>query len=490
MKRVALIRLVGSIVCAATLLPATSCTSKEAAAQRPNFLFLFADDQRADTIGAWGNPAIKTPNLDRLAERGFSFRANYNLGSNGGAVCIPSRVMVNTGKTYFRVPNDMSGAVLLPELLGKNGYVTFATGKWHNQRPSWLRGFQRGKAIFFGGMADHTRVPVVDLLPDGTLGNEREVGFSSEVFADAAIEFLRSHKGEAPFYAYVAFTAPHDPRQPPERYRQMYYEARPPLPKNFLPQHPFNLGPNMTGRDEMLAAWPRAREVISEQLAEYYGMVTHLDEQIGRILKALEETGRAKNTYIIYAADNGLALGSHGLLGKQSLYEHSQRVPLIVAGPGIPSGQATRAFTYLMDIFPTLAGLAGVAVPADLDGQDLAPLWRGERQQVRDSVFLAFTDRMRSVRDERYKLIRYPQIDYTQLFDLENDPDEMHNLAGDPDQAERIARMTELLKEWQKKAGDTQPLTVEELKSKEIDLTGRERKPDKWQPEWIVKKYF
>lgn len=477
-------------ISAIALLLFVSCARREAPVKRSNFLFLFADDQRADAIGAWGNSYVRTPNIDRLVEEGFSFRANYNLGANGGAVCIPSRVMVNTGKTYFRVPNDMSGATLLPELLGGNGYTTFATGKWHNQQPSWLRGFQRGKAIFFGGMADHTKVPVVDLLPDGTLGNQREDGFSSEIFADAAIEFLRNYTEDRPFYAYVAFTAPHDPREPPESFRQMYYDARPPLPKNFMPQHPFNVGPNMTGRDEMLAAWPRTREVISDQLAEYYGMVTHLDRQIGRVLKALEETGRADSTYIIYAADNGLALGSHGLLGKQSIYEHSQRVPLIFVGPGVPGGKSSTALTYLMDIFPTVAGLAGVEAPPDLDGQNLATIWRDEKQKVRDTLFLAFTDWMRSVRDERYKLIRYPQIDHTQLFDLQRDPDELDNLAGDRDQAGRIAGMTGLLKEWQQKAGDNQPLRVDNPRPKEIDLSGHERKPDKWQPEWIVKKYF
>ncbi|MCW5982956.1 MAG: sulfatase-like hydrolase/transferase [Bryobacteraceae bacterium] len=458
--------------------------------QRPNFLFLFADDQRPDTIGAWGNSHIRTPHMDRLVERGFSFRSNYNLGSSGGAVCVPSRAMVNSGLAYFRVPNNLAGVKLLPELLGENGYVTFATGKWHNERPSWRRAFQRGKAVFFGGMADHLKVPVEDLSPGGELVNQR-IGekFSSELFADAAIEFLESYQGDQPFYAYVAFTAPHDPRMPPERYRQMYYDARPPLPANFMPQHPFDNG-NVGGRDENLAAWPRTREAISDQLAEYYGLITHLDEQIGRILQALEASGRAANTYVIYAADHGLAVGSHGLLGKQSIYEHSQRCPLIIVGPGVPAKGSSAALSYLLDIFPTVCSLAGVTPPPGLDGRDLAPIWRGEKPKVRDTVFLSYMNLMRSVRDDRYKLLFYPPINHTQLFDLEADPDELRNLAGDASHAPRIEQLTRQLQEWQRSLGDAQPLTVEKPQPKEIDLSGTPRKPDQWQPDWIVKKYF
>jgi arylsulfatase A-like enzyme len=490
MNKSALVIAAGVLLILSTGTISCSSEAEPEPAGPPNILFLFADDQRADTIGAWGNDHIKTPNIDRLVNQGFSFRNNYNLGSSGGAVCVPSRAMVNSGRYYFQVPNDLEGATLMPEVLGQNGYTTFATGKWHNQRPSWQRGFQQGNTIMFGGMSDHTKVPLVDLMPDGSFANEREEGFSSEIFANAAIDFISNYKDDKPFYAYIAFTAPHDPRQPPEEYREMYYEERPNMPRNFQPQHPFDIGRTMTGRDENLAGWPRKKEVVADQLAEYYGLITHLDEQIGRILKTLEGSPHANNTVIIYAADHGLAVGSHGLLGKQSVYEHSQRCPLIFSGPGIPKRQSSEAFTYLLDIFPTVATITGVTPPGNLDGHDLSAIWRDERQTVRDSVFLSFTDVSRSVRDEQYKLIRYPQIDHTQLFDLIADPDEMDNLAENPEQAEKIEELTALLKQWQEKVGDTQSLTVENPKPKMINLTGREREPDKWQPEWIIEKYF
>jgi arylsulfatase A-like enzyme len=197
------------------------------AADKPNVLFLFADDMRADTIAAHGNPHIKTPNIDTLAASGFSFRGNYVFGGNSGAVCVPSRAMLMSGKTWFHVDTvTLKDAKLLPEHLQENGYVTFGTGKWHNGQPSWLRAFQRGKTVMFGGMSDHTKVPVRDLGSDGQLTAERTgEKFSSELFADSAIEFLKTHDGQKPFYAYVAVTAPHDPRAAPVR---QWHDARRP----------------------------------------------------------------------------------------------------------------------------------------------------------------------------------------------------------------------------------------------------------------------
>jgi len=462
------------------------------AAARPNILFLFADDQRADTIAAHGNPHIRTPNLDKLVASGFSFRRNYVFGGNSGAICVPSRAMLMSGKTWFKVDAPtLKDTKLLPELLGENGYITFATGKWHNGEPSWLRSFQRGRAVMFGGMSDHTQVPIRDLGPDGRLAPQR-IGkkFSSELFADAAIDFLKNHDGKQPFFAYVAFTAPHDPRQPPPKYRKAYYRRPPPLPPNFLPQLPFDNGMMDGGRDENLGAWPRTAGMVRDQLAEYYGLITHLDEQVGRILAALRRSGRAENTIIIYAADNGLALGSHGLLGKQSVFEHSARVPLIIAGPGIPRGGSTAVFTYLFDLFPTLCDVLGLQPPAGLEGESLRPLWEGRKERVRESVFLPFMQFQRAVRDDRWKLIAYPKIGHLQLFDLQTDPHETDNLINHPENAAHVARLQGLMKQWQAKVGDNLQLPVEDRQPPRIDLSGKERQPDEWQPEWIVGKYF
>ena len=488
---------------AATVLALLSCApqrSFEPAAaapqpQRPNILFLFADDQRADTIRAWGNELIDTPNLDRLVAEGWSFRRNYVFGSNSGAVCVPSRAMVLTGRSWMRSPNDMEGVPTLPRLLEAAGYRTFITGKWHNGEEALLRAFDRGTAIYLGGMADHTQTEVQDIENGGMVRRRVGESFSSELFADAVIEFLderaeaeATSESDQPFFAYVPFTAPHDPRQPPPGYRERYYQRNLPLPPNYKPQHPFDNGALIL-RDENLAAWPRTEDAVRDQLAEYYGLITHLDEQVGRILAALDENGQAENTIVVYAADHGLAVGSHGLLGKQNLYEHSMRCPLIIRGPGIPHG-TTEAFTYLYDLFPTLVAAGSVEALPGIDGRDLAPLWSGGDPTWRQSVFLPYRDVMRAVRDDRFKLIVYPNVNHRQLFDLAEDPAELTNLIADPDHAETAARLEALLEGWQTAMGDTVPLSVADPAPLHRDLTGTDREPDRWQPEWIVKKYF
>ena len=461
--------------------------------RRPSFLFLFADDQRADTIGAWGNRHIQTPRLDQLVRDGTSFKANYCAGSNNGAVCIPSRGMLLSGRGWRRIRPALDDVVTFPEWLGNHGYQTFATGKWHNGEKSLVRSFQSGRSLFLGGMSDHTRTPIVD-LSGGVLSAPRTSPvFSSEAFADAAIAFLRTAEAGQPFLCYVAFTAPHDPRNPPTHAVQPYYRRRPPLPPNFLPQHPFDNGWMRNLRDEDLAPYPRTPEVIRDQLAEYYGLIAHLDEQVGRVLDALAGSPHARDTVVVYAADHGLALGSHGLLGKQSLYEHSMRCPLILSGPGIPKGRSIRRFTYLLDLFPTLCDLAGVPQPPGLDGRSLRTLWSPNANDApwRDSVFLAFTDTMRSVRDERWKLIVYPPTGMRQLFDLRRDPHERVNLAGLPAHRGREEALLSRLRAAQAQDGDTLPLSSAAPRSPAIDLSrGYPRIPDKEQPAWIVEKYF
>jgi arylsulfatase A-like enzyme len=461
-------------------------------AGRPNILFLFADDMRADTIAAHGNPHIRTPTLDDLARRGFSFREAHVFGGDSGAVCVASRAMLMSGRTLFHVQTTtLANAPLLPEVLGRAGYVTFGTGKWHNGEASWLRAFQRGRTVMFGGMSDHTQVPVKDLGPDGQLTSPRtETTFSSELFANSAIEFLETHKGPAPFFAYVAFTAPHDPRQPPEPYRQEYYGRLPPLPPNFLPQFPFDNGAMKGGRDENLGAWPRTERMVRDQLAEYYGMVTHLDGQIRRVLDALETSGHAENTIVVFVADNGLAMGSHGLLGKQSLFEHSTRVPMLIVGPGVPAGRSSRGLVYIHDLFPTITDLAGVTAPDGIEGSSLRPVWQGRTPRLRDSLFLSYTKVQRAVRDDRWKLIAYPAVGHLQLFDLRTDPHETTNLVDRPQHAAEVDRLRSLMRTWQAGLGDTVSIPDTNRQPKPVDLTGLPRETDQWQPDWIVKKYF
>ncbi|MEJ7608849.1 MAG: sulfatase-like hydrolase/transferase [Bryobacteraceae bacterium] len=303
-------------------------------------------------------------------------------------------------------------------------------------------------------MSDQTKVPLNSYDASGAYTAKRIGGkFSSELFANSAVNFLESYQGSDPFLLYVAFTSPHDPRMAPKQFAAMYSAPKLKVPVNYLPQHPFDNG-ELKVRDEMLEQFPRSQEAIQAHLAGYYAMVSEVDAQIGRILNALDRSGKAEDTIVVFAADNGLAVGRHGLLGKQNLYDHSVRVPLVIAGPDLPKNKKVDSLVYLLDLFPTLTELAGVKTPSTVEGKSLVPLIRGGRKSVRDSVYLAYRGVQRSVRTERWKLIEYTVAGKrtVQLFDLKTDPEEFNNLAlQKPRQAEELRR---LLKQWMKDTDD------------------------------------
>jgi arylsulfatase A-like enzyme len=417
-----------------------------AADERPNVLFLFADDQRADTIAALGNSQLQTPTLDQLARRGFAFRNAYCLGANQPAVCTPSRNMLLSGRSYFRWQGALAPATAstFPAVMKAAGYETYHHGKRGNTALKIQEQFETNKYL----KNDEA---------------ERRSGEPGQEIADPAIKFLLSRERDRPFFMYLAFGNPHDPRVAAEKYRQKYDAAKIPLPKNFLPLHPFNNG-ELLVRDERLAAWPRTEQEIRGHLHDYYATITGLDHHLGRIIEALKDSGQYENTLIIFSADHGLAVGSHGLLGKQNLYEHSMKAPLIFAGPGIAPGKSD-ALAYLLDIFPTVCDLVGAPVPKELDGESLAPMIHDPARPGRKSLFLAYRDLQRAVRDERWKLIRYPQIDKTQLFDLASDPEELQDRSHEPEQAARIESLLAELESWQKRLGDKAPLTAEKIQS-------------------------
>ena len=453
-------------------------STQPANGSRPNVLLLFTDDQRFDTIGALGNPQIKTPNLDRLVARGTTFTHAHIPGGTRPAVCMPSRAMLHTGRTLFhlvesgeRIPRDHT---LLGEHLWASGYRTFGTGKWHNGREAYARSFSDGAEIFFGGMMDHWNMPAYHFDPSGKYDakcprcpdpmRSKTIEWhphcdhisggthSSELLATATVKFLESYKAEDPFFAYVSFLAPHDPRTMPQRFRDMYWDEDIELPDNFMPQHPFDTGVHQI-RDEVLADYPRKPAQVREHIADYYAMITHLDHEIGRVLDALEASGHAENTLVVMAGDNGLAVGRHGLFGKQNLYDHSVRVPLIFAGPGISAGERRDSLCYLLDIYPTLCDLLGIETPVSVEGMSLRPAIETSAP-AREELLLAYERLHRGLRTRSHKLIEY-NIDgerHTQLFNLQEDPSELQNRADDPAAGETLRhlrhRLAELAREW------------------------------------------
>ncbi len=430
------------------------------AAKSPNIVFIFADDHRADTIAALGNAHIKTPNLDRLVQRGLSFTRAYMQGGNNGATCVPSRAMLMSGRPYFHVDEKLMRDETWPHAFGEAGYATFAAGKWHNGAASVGRSFQAAKSMYIGGMTNPLKAQVCDLLPTGKMGPERlSPKHLCEEATDEVLAFLKAQEGTKPFYAYLAFDGPHDPHIVPDGFPVTYDPAKIPLPANFLPQHPFNNG-DMTLRDELLLPWPRQPAAIQQMLADYYRYISYLDLQIGRILDAVEASPQAANTVIVFAADSGVARGSHGLIGKQNLYEHSMRVPLIIAGPGVPKGQRTDALCYLFDVLPTLGKVCGVAAPKTSEGREFSALFAAPASAHRSQLFFGYRNIQRALSDGRWKLIRYPQVDRTQLFDLHADPFEITDLSAKPEHAARVADLLARLAEEQKAVGDPLPLVV------------------------------
>lgn len=420
-----------------------------ALARPPNILHLHADDHRPDGLRALGNPILETPHLDTLVARGTTFTRCYTQGSMVGAVCLPSRTMLLTGKSWLRIPNGRDATAdasqSLPRVLGRAGYATFHVGKGGNEFTAGLNAFD-------------TNLVMNDGPPEQRRG-------SSERHADATIKFLRERTSSAagagakPFYIYFAPPVPHDPRVAAPEFHGRYDPKKIPLSPAFLPQHPFDNG-EMIVRDEQLAPWPRTPEDTKQQLADYYACITGLDHHIGRVFAALKAAGEWDHTIIIFTGDNGLSMGEHGLFGKQNLYEFGgMHVPCVIAGPGIPPGRSD-ALVYLMDLFPTFCDLTGAKIPEGVEGRSLVPVIQGRTAKVRDVLYTGYQAGQRAIRDDRWKLIRYPLVDRTQLFDLAADPRELKNIAADPTQAPRLAAMTALLQQEMKRYGDDAPLTV------------------------------
>jgi arylsulfatase A-like enzyme len=434
---------------------------------RPNILLLVADDQRPDTIAALGNPHIQTPNLDDLVRRGTAF----TRATCAHPLCYPSRAELLTGCTGFRNGTFSelklnAGVPLWPQTMKEAGYRTCYVGKWHTAgRPSKI-GYDECDGLYASGRpvaenyVDFRGRPATGYggwqfqTDDSQRFPEKGLGLTPNIsseFADAAIRLIQK-PSDRPFFVHVNFTAPHDPRIWPPGYEKKYEPSKLPLPANFRPAHPFDHG-NIRGRDELLLPFPRTEDDVQQELTCYYAVISHMDEQIGRIFKALDDSGQRENTIVIFTADHGLAIGSHGLVGKQNMYEHTINVPLILAGAGISAGQQRTAQCYLRDLFPTICELAGLAAPP-VDGQSLVPVLRGEKQEIYPFIIGYFQDSQRMIREGHWKLAWYPKINRWQLFNVADDPNELRDRISEAVQADRITDLRRKLITWLRDHGD------------------------------------
>ncbi|CDF79847.1 choline-sulfatase [Formosa agariphila KMM 3901] len=472
---------------------------------KPNVLIIYTDDHRYTGVHALGGMNVRTPNIDTLAKEGVVFTNAFLMGAFTGATCVASRAMLLTGTNVFElqdsgftIPKDNK---TIGETFQNVGYNTHIIGKWHQDSESLKRSFTTGDKIMGKGvyLEDHFRMPYYDwdkagafkkqdaylLVYDdqgeiikksiskeakrGPTGTENNGPHTSEVFATEAAKYFKNYNSEKPFLMYLAFHAPHDPRQAPQAYKDMYDVKDIQLTPSYMSQHPFDNG-HMFLRDEKLAPWPRTPEVAKQQLADYYAIITHLDAQIGKVIAALKASGQYENTLIVFSGDSGLAVGNHGLMGKQNIYdEDGIHVPLIFSGNLIKNkGDRYDAYAYIHDIFPTISQFTNVPIPSSVSGKSLLPILNNEVNNVRDYTYHAYRQFQRAYRKDDYKLIEYVRANdvsktegnfkvgskVTQLFNIKTDPWETQDLSFFPEHKSRLNQMRKEMKEKATVLGD------------------------------------
>lgn len=449
---------------------AQSSSSERPDSGRPNIVLIVTDDQRPDTIRALGNEEIHTPTLDRLVQQGMVF----HRAITAIPICVASRAELLTGRDgrqNGKQNNGYSPKAGVPHLastLHRAGYETCYVGKWHTAgRPS-THGYETVEGLYSsGGGKFPLTVPQdwkgmdvtgyrgwVFQTDDRKIFQEQGIGLTTDIsgkFSDAAASFLE-RRSKRPFFLHVNYTAPHDPLLLPEKREYHYDPDQISLPRNFRSEHPFDHG-NAGGRDEVLFSFPRTPEQTRAGLAVYYSVIEQLDAAIGSLIDSLRDEGLDRNTLVIFTSDHGLAMGSHGLRGKQNMYDHSIGVPLIFVGPNIPTHAETFAQCYLRDLYPTICDYAEIEVPDSVQGKSLLPILQQREDSVYDDVYASFEDSQRMIRTNRWKYVRYPRVNEEQLFDLVSDPDEINNLAQNSDHQEVLKDLRKRLTAWSEERG-------------------------------------
>ena len=431
-------------------------TSAVFADSRPNIVLILSDDHNYRALGASGNKAIRTPNLDRLAEEGVYFNRCFSPNP----IFMAARACIYTGQDSWTNGVTFNGkkvkwsSPVFPSVMAVSGYETYFTGKWHSDGKPWTRGFTTGGRCWAGGKFDHFELA---LTPFGGSPDDRKTadGYSTTVFTDDAVKYLEGEH-DRPFLMAVAYTVGHDVFMAPPGYGRKYAANEIPLPPNYMPKPPFKqFYPKI--RDETVMPFPRTKASIRRATAEYYAMFEHLDDQVGRMLKVLKEKKLDKNTLVIFASVKGMSMGSHGIIGKQTMYEEGVRSSLIVRHPTLkPATKVNSSLVSTTDIFPTICEMAGVALPEDVEGQSLLGLYDGSRK-ARKQVFCSYHDPRRDtitrmIRTNRYKLVQHLVTGERQLFDLEKDPYEMKNLTDKPEGKSIEPELTRDLMRWREGA--------------------------------------
>ncbi|WP_432763240.1 sulfatase-like hydrolase/transferase [Echinimonas agarilytica] len=422
--------------------------------QKPNVIFIFADDQRAGTLnlnGA-GNPDIITPNIDKLAQRGFLFDNSYVFGAAQGSVCYPSRTQILSGQSIYRQNLDRPSIdrqdMHLPTAFKLAGYQTMRTGKANNvpyginqefdvniERAN--RGSAKGNKAYFQDAKDFIEQKTLTGL------GEKAVRWD----------------GESPFFMYLAVGTPHHPYPRDKTSEQQYQGKDITLPEDALIKHErlLQLYTDAKPKKPPFHSKLTTESEAKKELTQYYASITYMDTLLGDLETYLKQKDLYDNTIIVVASDNGLSIGSHGLKGKSNLMEFGgMHVYMVFAGPGIAQGRS-QTLTYLLDMFPTLSDLTGIDKPASLQGTSLVPVINGEKSDVREFVYTSYGEKnmqQRALRNARWKIIFFPDIDAYELYDLQNDPRELNDLSNSKAHQQELVRMKAQLALEGKKWGE------------------------------------
>ncbi len=428
---------------------ATSAISQDKAL---NVVLLLSDDHNFRALGCSGNELIRTPHLDQLASEGSYFSRCFNPNP----ICGPARAAIYTGQDSWTNGCITNGNPIreqsprLPDLLAAAGYETGFIGKWHNDGKPWTRGYTSGGRCWAGGVFDQFKMTLTD-FGGGPETRKTAEAYSSTVFTDDAVSWIEKEH-EKPFCLVVAYTVGHDDFLAPPGYEGKYDPAKIPAPPNFLAEPPFKQF-NPIIRDERELPFPRVETDIREATAEYYAMFEHLDAQVGRILSSVQAKGLDENTLVVFASVKGLSMGSHAIIGKQTMYEEGIRSSLIVRHPGLKSaGSVNSELVSTIDILPTICESAGVEVPAAVEGRSLLGIYTG-KEKGREEVFCGYHDPVRhtvtrAIRTKDHKLIQHLVTGENQLFNLADDAYEMENLYDQEDSKAVQSTLLKKLMAW------------------------------------------
>lgn len=419
-------------------------------ARQPNILFIMPDQLRGQALGYMGNQDVRTPHIDRLASESLIFPNTFA----NTPVCCPARANILTGKYAHRngmVANDLrlrESETTLAEILRNAGYRTGFVGKWHLDGGPRLPGFvppgprRQGFEFWAANECSHAHFNTQYFRDKPQPIPMR--GFEAEGWTDLGIEFLRApRKDPRPFFLTIQMGPPHDPYKAPPEYSKIYDPAK------------LTMRPNWQNKPGL----PGPKDI-----AEYYGMITAVDEQVGRLMRTLEELGIADDTIVLFSSDHGDMLGSQGRRLKRKPWEESIRIPGIVRYPRkIRAGRKTDCLFTQVDFAPTLLALCGIKLPVDMQGTDLSGVVLGTSGTTPDSAFFQIfgpyhgdgtEDGWRGVRTQQHLYARFASRPWV-LYDLEKDPYEMQNLVDDAAASPLLKDMERVLQKWMYRTGDS-----------------------------------